>query len=230
MKQDMTGWHQLDLQITCTSLQTDNHASTASLNFYRPDALSGTQPMQWRQEKTNTILVTACNKPLSNETSGQNHLTQGHIAAAHVRFNHIFPRFCQCDPHLTWLHNPNRSSVGSDVFARFMHDCGRQADRPTDHATSSVTYVILQCGIKRQSVVSTYTWIKSALIYIHKYCNTIALHALMPSSLQNDTMSVSKVKWWNNTITLDTFIQLYRIRAWSVQPRISGTKQFSHQL
>jgi len=42
MKQEMTGWqwHQLDhMQIICTSLQTDNHASTSSLSFYRPDAL-----------------------------------------------------------------------------------------------------------------------------------------------------------------------------------------------
>jgi len=32
-------WHQLgDMQV-CTSLQTDNHASTPPLSFYRPDAL-----------------------------------------------------------------------------------------------------------------------------------------------------------------------------------------------
>jgi len=38
-------WHQLDdMQIICTSLQTDNHASTSPLSFYRPDALSATQP------------------------------------------------------------------------------------------------------------------------------------------------------------------------------------------
>jgi len=39
MKQEMMGWqwHQLDhMQIICTSLQTDNHANTSSLNFYRP--------------------------------------------------------------------------------------------------------------------------------------------------------------------------------------------------
>jgi len=37
-------WHQLDhMQIICTSLQTDNHASTSSLNFYRPDALPDDQ-------------------------------------------------------------------------------------------------------------------------------------------------------------------------------------------
>ena len=33
-------WHQLDLmQTVCTSLQTDNHTNTSSLNVYRPDAL-----------------------------------------------------------------------------------------------------------------------------------------------------------------------------------------------
>jgi len=46
----------------------------------------------------------------------------------------------------------------------------------------------LRCGVKRLSVVSNYTWIKSALIYTHKNCNTIAVHALLPSSLQNDTV------------------------------------------
>jgi len=40
MKQEMTGWqwYQLnDVQIICTSLQTDNHASTSSHIFYRPN-------------------------------------------------------------------------------------------------------------------------------------------------------------------------------------------------
>jgi len=32
------------MQIICTSLQTDNHASTSSVNFYRPDALPDAQP------------------------------------------------------------------------------------------------------------------------------------------------------------------------------------------
>jgi len=38
MKQEMTGWqwHQLDhMQITCTTLQIDNHSSTSSRSFYR---------------------------------------------------------------------------------------------------------------------------------------------------------------------------------------------------
>ena len=39
-EQEMMGWqwHQLDhMQIICILLQTDNHASTSPLSFYRPD-------------------------------------------------------------------------------------------------------------------------------------------------------------------------------------------------
>jgi len=47
LKQEMMGWqwHQLNhMQIICTSLQTDNHASTSPFGFYRPDALPPTKP------------------------------------------------------------------------------------------------------------------------------------------------------------------------------------------
>ena len=37
-------WHQLGHMQVCTSLQTDNHASTPPLSFYGPDALPATQP------------------------------------------------------------------------------------------------------------------------------------------------------------------------------------------
>jgi len=37
-------WHQLGHMQVCTSLQTNNHASTTSLSFYRPDALPAAQP------------------------------------------------------------------------------------------------------------------------------------------------------------------------------------------
>jgi len=53
MKLEMTGWqwHQLDhTQIICTSLNTDNHTSTLSLYFYRPDALLDFQPTTSRTE------------------------------------------------------------------------------------------------------------------------------------------------------------------------------------
>ena len=45
-------WYQLDnMQTIYASLQTDNHANTSSLNFYRPDALPDAQPTvskHWR--------------------------------------------------------------------------------------------------------------------------------------------------------------------------------------
>jgi len=37
-------WHQLGHTQVCTSLQTDNHASTPHSVFYRPDALPAAQP------------------------------------------------------------------------------------------------------------------------------------------------------------------------------------------
>jgi len=37
-------WHQLEHMQVCTSLQTDNDASTALLSFYRLDALPAAQP------------------------------------------------------------------------------------------------------------------------------------------------------------------------------------------
>ena len=37
-------WHQLGHMQVCTSLLTDNHASTPPLSFYRPDALPAAQP------------------------------------------------------------------------------------------------------------------------------------------------------------------------------------------
>jgi len=38
-------WNQLDhMQTICTSLRTDNHTNTSSLNFYWPDALPDAQP------------------------------------------------------------------------------------------------------------------------------------------------------------------------------------------
>jgi len=37
-------WHQLGHTQVCALLQTDNHASTLPLSFYRPDALRAAQP------------------------------------------------------------------------------------------------------------------------------------------------------------------------------------------
>jgi len=39
-------WHQLGHRQVCTSLQTDNHASTPPFSFYGPDALPAAQPTE----------------------------------------------------------------------------------------------------------------------------------------------------------------------------------------
>jgi len=44
-------WHPLGHMQVCTSLESDNHASTPPLSFYRPDALPAAQPTaskHWR--------------------------------------------------------------------------------------------------------------------------------------------------------------------------------------
>ena len=57
-------WHQLGYMQVCISLQTDNHASTPPLSFYRPDALPAAQPTaskHWRhthiQHNTYTTII-----------------------------------------------------------------------------------------------------------------------------------------------------------------------------
>ena len=50
-------WHQLGHMQVCISLQTDNHASTPPLIFYRPDALPAAHPTaskHWRRYPTHT--------------------------------------------------------------------------------------------------------------------------------------------------------------------------------
>ena len=48
-------WHQLGHMQVCTLLQTDNHASTPPLSFYRPDTIPAAQPTSskhWRHSGT----------------------------------------------------------------------------------------------------------------------------------------------------------------------------------
>jgi len=47
-------WHQLGHVQVCTSRQTDNHASTPPLSFYRPDALPVSRPNQQCQSTEGT--------------------------------------------------------------------------------------------------------------------------------------------------------------------------------
>ena len=66
-------WHQLGHMQVCTSHQTDNHASTPPLSFYRPDALPATQPTaskHWRQlHQHGTLRTRACIPPKTRFSS-----------------------------------------------------------------------------------------------------------------------------------------------------------------
>ena len=51
-------WHQLGHMQACNSCETDNHASTPPLSFYRPDALPAAQPTaskHWTQPLAPTL-------------------------------------------------------------------------------------------------------------------------------------------------------------------------------
>ena len=56
-------WHQLGHIQVCTSLQTDNHASTPSLSFYRPSFLPPNQQRKSTEGTAVSLIITdKCNK------------------------------------------------------------------------------------------------------------------------------------------------------------------------
>jgi len=55
-------WHQLDhMRTVCTSFQMDNHTSTPSLNFFRPDVLPDAQPPMSKHWRYKALKVIMCN-------------------------------------------------------------------------------------------------------------------------------------------------------------------------
>ena len=66
-------WHQLGHMQVCISLQTDNHASTPPLVFYRPDALPAAQPTtskHWRRYLlVAPLLILGCDATASSNTT-----------------------------------------------------------------------------------------------------------------------------------------------------------------
>ena len=54
-------WHHLNhMQIICTSLQSDNHASTSLFSFYRLHTLAATQPTPSKHWRTKQFKITCC--------------------------------------------------------------------------------------------------------------------------------------------------------------------------
>jgi len=86
-------WHQLDhMQTICTSLQTDNHTNTSSLNFYRPDALSDAQTDSVKALKALYITVYKFNLIT---TTIPTDLLRVESANAFVCLTGVFNCFCQ---------------------------------------------------------------------------------------------------------------------------------------
>ena len=86
-----------------------------------------------------------------------------------------------CSPPNTWLlgpirvHNPNSISIGSVVFAQLTTVTDRQPERPTDHATRSVT-------VDRIYVRSTAMWsekISTSSSSLYKFIIITVCHAVI---------------------------------------------------
>jgi len=94
-------WHQLGHMQVCTSLQTDNHASTLPLSFYRPDALPAAQPTaskHWRQSTHTHIHIQFVLTLLALSGSQTPILSPSNLSALHfvwrLQFNDASPKIC----------------------------------------------------------------------------------------------------------------------------------------
>jgi len=59
------------MQIICSLLQTDNHATTSPLSFYRPDALPAAQPTASKHWRYNQTISFNGNQTFQNDTPPQ---------------------------------------------------------------------------------------------------------------------------------------------------------------
>jgi len=127
-------WYQLDhMQIVCTLLQTDNHASTSSLSFYRPDALPDTQPTVSKHwmcckkpyvDNNNNCSMALCpDKPVPEKTFTYSHLSWSstifYQLPPSTMIHSIFPVEFMC---LTvFLHNLSPSPLWSISWPGNLH-------------------------------------------------------------------------------------------------------------
>ena len=95
-------WHQLGYMQVCTSLQSDNHTSTPSLSFYRPDALPAAQPTaskHWRQGIFNNHFTANSLKNLPMEKF-ESRLRFDRIMAMSLGVSFLaYPVYCNCWPN-----------------------------------------------------------------------------------------------------------------------------------
>jgi len=87
-------WHQLGYMQLCTSLQTDNHASTPPLSFYRPDALPAAQPTASKHWRLFNIKLTGFHENV--------HIVQGFCSCQIFFVNQSFYAQNCCCQHFSW--------------------------------------------------------------------------------------------------------------------------------
>jgi len=117
-------WHQLDhMQTICTSLQTDKHTSTSSLDFYRSDApqqcpsTEGTQSQQTMNYTTSRYLLL-----VGTQQQTLRRIPRGNSTEYHDN---------RVNTHRKFHHNPRspRVSVESHGAPRKLHGCSTEIPR-----------------------------------------------------------------------------------------------------
>jgi len=116
-------WHQLDhMQTVCTSLQTDNHASTPLLSFFCPSCCPANSIKALKAPTTTRYSGMICLKTIDNEGGWSNWLE----CRWSVQFHECFCRVCrmhgiaavtQCE-FLSLCHNVEAQGIFSLKTAR----------------------------------------------------------------------------------------------------------------
>jgi len=99
---------------TCTSLQTDNHTNTPSLNFYRQDAFPDAQPTVSKHWKQSVINKKAKKLKRHADIAVANVYRPGKSHASHVRLTHF--RWVSRSHSTQWKSHAFSCSTKNNIF------------------------------------------------------------------------------------------------------------------
>jgi len=140
--------------INCTSLQTNNHTSTSSLNSYRPDALPAAQTTvakHWRQHTHGVHKIMNCSPPICLASE----LRQTRASAENINTGIL-----RLQPvHATALHDD-----GDVLHMHYHHHF-----LLTQRYDSAVYTMVLRLSVCHQSVFSWNSWKDQAGLWHRVY-------------------------------------------------------------
>jgi len=117
------------MQIIYTSLHTDNHTSTSPLSFYRPDALSATQPTaskHWRQllpTKRRSLIITE-QRSIFKTIQVVKAIQHKNASPPHTDDSIVFPRWRQCARHVVHPSQHPHYTGSASLLGHFKYiDC-----------------------------------------------------------------------------------------------------------